>query len=32
MTEEDKIAKAALIENLTYALQVVQKTYIEETK
>ncbi|KAL5105853.1 Calcium/calmodulin-dependent 3'5'-cyclic nucleotide phosphodiesterase 1C [Taenia crassiceps] len=32
MTEENKITKSALIENLTYALQVVQKTYIEETK
>nr|CDS26346.1 calcium:calmodulin dependent 3'5' cyclic [Hymenolepis microstoma] len=32
LTEQNKITKSVLIENLTYALQVVEKTYIEETK
>ncbi|VDN97433.1 unnamed protein product [Rodentolepis nana] len=32
LTEQDKITKTVLIENLNYALQVVEKTYIEETK
>ncbi|VDL11665.1 unnamed protein product [Hymenolepis diminuta] len=32
LTERDKITKSVLIENLTYALQVVEKAYIEETK
>ncbi|KAM3186030.1 hypothetical protein ACTXT7_005211 [Hymenolepis weldensis] len=31
LTEHDKITKSVLIENLTYALQVVEKAYIEET-
>ncbi|VDD80969.1 unnamed protein product [Mesocestoides corti] len=32
LTEENRITKRVLLENLNYALDVVTKTYIEETK
>ncbi len=32
LTEQNRITKSVLLENLGYAIKVVEKTYMEETK